>query len=123
MRVPLFERPATMKKTLKQNRFPFDTGSMLLFSALAIGGAATAYAQAKSPTFGPGPAQTTTAQPAAASSAASAFERADINHDGQLSPQEAAQLPAIAGRFKQLDTDGNGALSRSEFDKGAQQKP
>ena len=113
-----------MKKTLKQTRFPFDTGSMLLFSALAIGGAATAYAQANSTTVGPvaGPAEVTPA-PAAASPAASAFERADTNHDGQLSAQEAAQLPAIAGHFKQLDTDGNGTLSRSEFEKGAAQKP
>lgn len=111
-----------MKKTQKQTRFPFDTGSMLLFAALAMGGVATAYAQAKSPTFGPGPAKTE-ASHEAATSASNAFERADTNRDGQLSPQEAAQLPAIAGKFKQLDVDGNGALSRSEFEKGAQQKP
>ena len=59
-------------------------------------------------------------QPQSSSTAAStAFLRADINKDGQLSLQEAAQLPAIAQRFKELDTDHNGALSLSEFEKGA----
>ena len=50
-----------------------------------------------------------------------AFERADANRDGQLSAQEARQLPAISQRFEEIDSDRNGQLSRAEFDKGAQQ--
>jgi Ca2+-binding EF-hand superfamily protein len=50
-----------------------------------------------------------------------AFERADANRDGQLSAQEARQLPAISQRFEEIDSDRNGPLSRAEFDKGAQQ--
>lgn len=34
-------------------------------------------------------------------------------------PQEAATLPAIGNRFQQLDTDRDGSLSHTEFDKGA----
>ncbi|WP_405124774.1 EF-hand domain-containing protein [Pulveribacter suum] len=64
------------------------------------------------PTFGPGTAA------APASTTASAFERADTNRDGQLSAAEAAQLPAIGNRFKQLDKDHNGSLSRAEFEAG-----
>jgi hypothetical protein len=112
-----------MKKLVKRTDFPFDTGSMLLFAALALGGAVTAYAQANSPSIGPGPSEPKTATATAASPTTNAFERADTNRDGQLSAQEAARLPAIGGRFKQLDADGSGALSRSEFEKGAQQKP
>lgn len=52
--------------------------------------------------------------------AAAAFDKADSNKDGQLSAQEAATLPAISQRFKELDTDKNGSLSRAEFDKGVQ---
>ena len=50
-----------------------------------------------------------------------AFERADANRDGQLSAQEARQLPVISQRFEEIDSDRNGQLSRTEFDKGAQQ--
>ena len=52
--------------------------------------------------------------------AAAAFDKADSNKDGQLSAQEAATLPAISQRFKEIDTDKNGSLSRAEFDKGVQ---
>ena len=51
--------------------------------------------------------------------ATAAFDRADANADGKLSPQEAATLPAIGNRFEQLDTDRDGSLSPTEFDKGA----
>lgn len=55
--------------------------------------------------------------PTAASQAA--FSRADANRDGQLSAQEAATLPAIGNRFKELDADQNGMLSHEEFNEGA----
>ncbi|KAB2897409.1 MAG: EF-hand domain-containing protein [Burkholderiaceae bacterium] len=104
--------------TVNQRRtsFSFDTASLLLFAALSMGGAATAFAQTGGPSFGPGPSGT--AQPAASSPVSQAFDRADTNKDGKLSPQEAAMLPAVGNRFAQLDTDKDGALSREEFEKG-----
>jgi Ca2+-binding EF-hand superfamily protein len=48
-----------------------------------------------------------------------AFDRADTNKDGQLNAKEAAKLPAIGQRMKELDTDQSGMLSREEFEKGA----
>ena len=59
--------------------------------------------------------------PTAKNSVQAAFERADANRDGQLSAQEARQLPVISQRFEEIDSDRNGQLSRAEFDKGAQQ--
>jgi len=45
----------------------------------------------------------------------SAFVRADSNHDGRLSREEAAKFPAIATRFDEIDTDKDGLLSMEEF--------
>lgn len=116
----------------KQRRiYKFDTRSVMLFAALSLGGAGVMNAQAQtsssSPTFGPAGKTTSSAAPPALSSAPSAptnaapspFDYADANKDGQLSANEASQLLDISQRFKQLDTDKNGTLSRSEFDKGA----
>lgn len=121
-----------MNKAL-QRRTLFDTRSVMLFAAISLGGAGALQAQGQtsssaSPSFGPaeksapspssefssGPSGRTSPQAASA-----AFDRADTNKDGQLSPQEAAKLPAIGQRFKELDTDKNGMLSREEFEKGA----
>ena len=107
----------------------FDSRSVMLFAALALGGAGALQAQAqgaagssggKSPaaqgsdapySYGPG-----TGNPSRA--ATNAFHRADADKDGKLSEQEATQLPAISQRFKELDTDRNGSLSPTEFEKG-----
>ncbi|MCE1191958.1 MAG: EF-hand domain-containing protein [Acidovorax sp.] len=106
----------------------FDSRSVMLFAALALGGAGALQAQAqgaasggsKSPaaqgsdapySYGPG-----TGNPSRA--ATNAFNRADADKDGKLSEQEATQLPAISQRFKELDTDRNGSLSPTEFEKG-----
>ena len=117
-------------KARQRRIYSFDTRSVMLFAALSLGGAGVMHAQAQashpSPSFGPaaktapqassqftiGPAQSSAA-------AAAAFDRADANKDGQLSAKEAKQLPAISQRFKELDTDNNGSLSRTEFEKGA----
>lgn len=124
-------------KALQRRSYSFDTRSVMLFAALALGGAATLHAQGASPSpqFGPagkgstqssgsgytiGPAPANSKAPATASAASAAFERADTNQDGQLSAQEVARLPAIVQRFNELDTDKSGTLSREEFEKGAQ---
>ena len=117
----------------QQRRILFDTRSVMLFAAISLGGAGALQAQGQtssssSPAFGP----TEKSAPSSGSSpkfsiggsaspqaASMAFDRADANKDGQLSPQEAAKLPAIGQRFKELDADQNGTLSREEFEKGA----
>ena len=115
----------------------FDSRSVMLFAALTLGGTAAVHAQtagkAQPHPFGSlmpaetsGSSRSTTGSAPSAgtgttatTSAVDVFERADTNRDGQLSPQEATHVPAIAQRFKELDKDGNGLLSRSEFQKGA----
>lgn len=123
----------------RQPLLSFDSRSVMLFAALTLGGTAAVHAQTAGQLHPPGsavPAEksgssrfTTGGTPSAGSgagtgttattSAVDVFERADTNRDGQLSPQEATHVPAIAQRFKELDKDGNGLLSRSEFQKGA----
>jgi hypothetical protein len=79
----------------------------LTLASFAIGAPTLSQAQA------PGPS---TQQPSAADKAAAdAFNRADINHDGKLSREEAARLPAIAAKFDELDKDKDGSLSLDEF--------
>lgn len=117
-------------KAQQRRMSPFDARSVMLFAALALGGAGALQAQAqgagsssgggKSPaaqgsdtpySYGPG-----TGNPSRAAS--NAFQRADADKDGRLSEQEATQLPAISQRFKELDTDRNDSLSPTEFEKG-----
>ena len=118
--------PVSAQRTLHA----FDARSVLLLAALTLGGAPALQAQtapatrpaapqsqsavtAPKPVLGAGPE----APPSTAANAA--FDRADANADGKLSPQEAQQLPAIGDRFEQLDTNRDGFLSRPEFEAGA----
>ena len=79
----------------------------LTLASFAIGAPTLSQAQS------PGPS---TQQPGAADKAATdAFKRADTNHDGKLSREEAARLPAIAAKFDALDKDKDGLLSLDEF--------
>lgn len=67
-------------------------------------------------TLAPGLAAAT--QPRAvdlAEAISAAFDRADTDGDGHLSPQEAERLPAVSQRFATLDEDGDGRISRQEF--------
>lgn len=108
----------------------FEVVSVVLFSALTLGGG-MAFAQNGGGNAGnnkeparivqSGSATGVQQAPTAKSSVQAAFERADANRDGQLSAQEARQLPVISQRFEEIDSDRNGQLSRAEFDKGAQQ--
>ena len=118
---------------LQRRNYSFDTRSVMLFAALSLGGAGALQAQTPSTLSPPqfGPASKGTAQSGSgfsvgpssggvSTAATAAFDKADSNKDGQLSAQEAATLPAVSQRFKELDTDKNGSLSRAEFDKGVQ---
>ena len=120
-------------KSKRQYLVPFEARSVMLFAAMALGGAAGAQAQAPA-TYGARP--TTQSSPAAGASAApavspvaassdkdvaAAFAKADSNRDGKLSREEAEALPAVAQRFEQVDANHDQFISRAEFDKAMKQ--
>jgi hypothetical protein len=121
-----------MKKTmLNCNISSFEVLSVVLFSALTFGSAGVVLAQNApqqsrehtqvAPSGAATGVQNAPAPGTAGSNGAqAAFQRADTNRDGQLSAEEARQLPAISQRFPEMDTDRNGQLSQAEFDKGIQ---
>jgi len=114
-------------QTRQQTTFSFDVRSVTLFAALALGSATALMAQTGAP---PAKAAThstdlvlggpTNTPAPTASTPAAVFDRLDKDKNGQLSAVEARQLPAISERFKEADSDGNGLLSRAEFEKAVQ---
>ncbi len=50
-----------------------------------------------------------------------AFVKADANKDGKLDIVEAENVPGLVARFKQVDTDGDGMISKTEFEKAIAQ--
>jgi hypothetical protein len=82
-------------------------------AALVLGAAVGATAQSQTPS---GAAGGTAANAAATVDAA--FKRADTNGDSKLSPDELKQIPQLASRFGDLDTDKDGAISNTEFSAG-----
>lgn len=119
-------------KALQRRTYSFDTRSVMLFAAISLGGAGALQAQTTSASPQPAPpAPASKTAPQADSkysygpgtgnpsrAATTAFNRADLDKDGQLTEKEATQLPAISQRFKELDKDQSGTLSPSEFEKG-----
>ncbi|MFC7435601.1 EF-hand domain-containing protein [Hydrogenophaga bisanensis] len=99
-----FRRPQASAANLTPSRFERHSVALLAVWTL---------------TLAPGLAGAT--QPRAvdlAEAISAAFDRADRDGDGHLSPQEAEHLPAVAQRFTALDRDGDGKLSRKEFHQG-----
>lgn len=43
------------------------------------------------------------------------FDRADLDHDEQLTPDEFGMLPLQGVAFAELDSDGNGRISAAEL--------
>lgn len=119
-----------MKKTmLNCNISSFEVLSVVLFSALTFGSTGAVLAQnaahqshERAQLVASGAATGVQHAPAG-NSALTAFQRADANRDGQLSAEEARQLPAVSQRFEEMDADGNGQLSLAEFNKGVQKAP
>ncbi len=115
--------------TAKRRLIPnFEGRSVMLMTFWALGTAAGAQTPPDTATSRPITQMTSPsaapAAPAAPKAAATSskdmeasFVRADTNKDGKLSREEAEQLPALAQRFEQIDTDGDKFISRAEFDK------
>ncbi|MFI5447866.1 EF-hand domain-containing protein [Polaromonas sp. UC242_47] len=101
--------------------------SVWLLAALAMGAAGAVRAQtAPSPVDTHAPAAhvvtTSTAIPQNAITNReldAAFNRADTNHDGRLTRQEAERFPALEQRFEQIDLNHDAFISRDEFIKAA----
>jgi EF hand len=98
--------PTRRRRTLLEaGKFNAMSMAIIAVAALQIG---AVYAQTPAP-----------AAPAAPSADTAryleAFDRADKNADGKLSKEEAENLPAIAQRFEQIDTDKDGAISKAEY--------
>ena len=73
----------------------------------------------------PAPAPTPGAQPAPGTQPApgaqpgsppSVFDALDADHDGKVAQQEAQAHPTVAEHFSKADANGDGALSKEEFD-------
>jgi hypothetical protein len=102
----------------------------LASSLAAIALTTVAFAAGAQTAAAPAAAPTATAQADAQAAARqdgatvkAAFERADANHDGKLSREESAALPAVAEKFVQLDKDKDGFLSAEEFETGVTAQP
>ena len=91
-----------MTTKLRSSLLPQAAVAVIALSAAAFG----VQAQDK-----PAAGSTTAAAPAQPDAV---FQRADANHDGKLTRDEAARIPAIAEKFDQLDKDKDGLLSLDE---------
>ena len=92
--------------TLKARRFLTSAATLAILSTTSA-----LWAQA---TIGPGAAP---AKPIAAKDVMAAFVKADVNNDGKLDMVEAKAVPGLVARFKQVDTDADGTISKAEFEK------
>ena len=109
---------STINKRKKYFIPNFEARSVLLVAALAFGGIAGAQGQTASPS----PAKRASAasgsipvNKATSKDVDAAFDRADADKDGKLSRTEAENLPAVAQRFEQIDTDRDTFVSRDEL--------
>ena len=96
----------------------FEARSVLLVATLTFAGIAGSQGQTVSPAPTrevPAAAGSVPANKATSNDVNAAFDRADVDKDGKLSRTEAENLPAVAQRFEQIDTDRDTFVSRAEF--------
>lgn len=91
--------------------FPFALNRVLVGSVIA----GFAFAASAQTTADTSKAPSADASVKASTAVDAAFSKADTNHDGKLSKDEAAKVPAIAAKFDQLDKDKKGYLTPEEF--------
>ena len=109
---------STINKRKKHFIPNFEARSVLLVAAMAFGGIAGAQGQTSSPTPATGASAAAGSIPsnsATAKDVDAAVDRADTNKDGKLSRTEAENLPSVAQRFEQIDTDRDTFVSREEL--------
>ena len=70
---------------------------------------------ATEPATPPAPSQATEPAPAA-TQPTSVFDALDADHDGKVAQQEAQAHPTVAEHFAKADANGDGALTKEEFD-------
>lgn len=98
----------------------FDARSVMIIAAWALGSAGAVQAQTPATPPRTNPPMTAPAgamDPPPASKANAAFSRADVNHDGKLTRDEAAAIPGLAQRFDEIDAGHKGYITRDEYDK------
>ena len=109
---------STINKRKKHFIPNFEARSVLLVAAMAFGGVAGAQGQTTSPspsTSASAAAGSIPSNKATPKDVDAAFDRADANKDGKLSRAEAENLPSVAQRFEQIDTDRDTFISREEL--------
>lgn len=102
----------------------FDLRSVVLFTCLTMGG--TSAVMAQTTPFAPAASTASAAMPSAPLqpiTASEAFARSDRDRNGELSREEAQNLPSVAEQFDAWDRDGNGTLSLEEFLLNVQNPP
>jgi hypothetical protein len=122
-------RTNTVARQASKDSIPyFELCSVILLAAFVMGAASAAHAQGATPSTS-GVIDTTQSAPSQMRVAAdaaparkvtsmdldAAFNRADVDRDGQLSRTEAEHFPAVAQRFEQIDSNRDTFISREEF--------
>ena len=113
---------STINKRKKYFIPNFEARSVLLVATLTFAGIAGAQGQTSSPAparDAPAATGSVPANKATSTDVNAAFDRADADKDGKLSRTEAENLPAVAQRFEQSDTDRDTFVSREELMKFA----
>lgn len=83
-----------------------------IYPVIAIG-----FACFVTPAFAAEPSDVKSSEAAGTALAASDFEKLDTNADGKLSDKEVASDKSLTGKFKFVDSDGDGGINADEYDK------